>query len=134
MLQSARPSISLAKCLFGLVVVSLAEGYAPVGEYLYVPDLTSLRLCGYAADTASCMGWYQEKFPHPTYDLTVPLCPRTILKRVVELVHPLSITEYQVDPTSLQRCTEKRQSRISRWHRDRVYPLKIYQPHYRLQP
>jgi glutamine synthetase len=87
-LESPRPSISITKCVFGLVFITLAPGFSALGEYLYVPDMNTLRLCPYADGHASVMGWFEEKVPVKGPDgipsVTVPLCPRTTLKRVVE--------------------------------------------------
>lgn len=85
MLKSQRPSVSIAKCVFGLVFISLAPGFSALGEYLYVPDMNTLRLCPYAPGHASVMGYFEEKDPiGPNSTFTVPICPRTMLKRVVE--------------------------------------------------
>lgn len=87
-LESNRPSISITKCVLGLVFISLAPGFSSIGEYLYVPDMKTLRLCPYAPGHASVMGYFEEKLPikgpggEPT--VKVPLCPRTTLKRIVE--------------------------------------------------
>lgn len=85
LLKSSRPSVSITKCVLGLVFISLAEGFSPIGEYLYVPDMNTLRLCPYAPRHASVMGYFEEKEPiGRDLSFTVPLCPRTTLKRVVE--------------------------------------------------
>ncbi|EDR06660.1 uncharacterized protein LACBIDRAFT_299691 [Laccaria bicolor S238N-H82] len=86
--SSARPGVSITKCALGLVFLSVADGFSPIGEYLYVLDLSSLRLCGYQPRHAAIMGWFQEKTPLPgrngRLSYEVDLCPRTILRRVVE--------------------------------------------------
>ncbi len=90
MLQSPRPGAAVGKCIFGMVNVGFAEDFSLMGEYLYVIDPTTLRLCPYEEGIASVLGWFQEKAPvlgpdgHPT--LEVELCPRTTLHRVVECV------------------------------------------------
>jgi glutamine synthetase len=87
-LESPRPGISIAKCVFGVVFITLVPGFLPLGEYLYVPDMNTLRLCPYADGHASVMGWFEEKVsvkgPRGIPSVTVSLCPRTTLKRVVE--------------------------------------------------
>lgn len=89
-LASPRPSVSLAKAGLGLIFISVAKGFSAVGEYLYVPDLSSFRICPYAPGHAVVMGWFEEKIPvhgldgNPT--LKVGLCPRATLRRVVEYV------------------------------------------------
>ncbi|KAI1798339.1 glutamine synthetase/guanido kinase [Ganoderma leucocontextum] len=79
-----RPGIGVSKVAFGLVGLKLAPGFGPVGEYLYVPDLRTWRVCTYAPGHASVVGWFQEKSPSPAAGLAVPLCPRTILARLVK--------------------------------------------------
>jgi glutamine synthetase len=81
LLASARPGISLTKASLGLVFLTLAPGFSAAGEYVYAPDLSTLRRCPYAPGHASVMGWFQEK-NGPSME--VDLCPRTILRRVVE--------------------------------------------------
>ncbi|KAL4257888.1 glutamine synthetase family protein [Pleurotus pulmonarius] len=87
-LQSPRPSISITKSILGLVHLTLVEGFSPIGEYLYVPDITTLKLCGYAPGHATVMGYFEEKTPKQdipkSLEYKVDLCPRTILNRIVE--------------------------------------------------
>jgi hypothetical protein len=67
-----------------------AEGFSACGEYLYVPDLSTLRLCPYASNEAVVLGWFHEKTPYPGSDnklsVEVPLCPRTTLTRILSYV------------------------------------------------
>lgn len=90
LLQSRRPGLCLAKASLGLVDLKLAEGLETPGEYLCVPDLTSLRVCPYAPGEASVMGWLQDKNPvskpgnNPTFE--VDICPRSLLARAVKYV------------------------------------------------
>ncbi|EGO03198.1 hypothetical protein SERLA73DRAFT_119022 [Serpula lacrymans var. lacrymans S7.3] len=88
LLKSSRPSISVTKCVFGLVFLALAPGFNAVGEYLYVIEISTLRLCSYAPGHAVVMGRFEEKVPimSPSHSLSVqvPLCPRTTLRRVTE--------------------------------------------------
>ncbi|KAI0324637.1 FLU1-II [Cubamyces sp. BRFM 1775] len=79
----SRAGVGLVKAVLGIVGLHIAPGFGAVGEFLYVPDLSSWRVCTYALGHASVMGWFQEKVPHPTKGLTVDLCPRTILHRLV---------------------------------------------------
>jgi hypothetical protein len=89
-LQSSRPGLGVAKAALGLVELVMAEGFGLTGEYLCVPDLTSLRVCPYAPRHASVMVWLQEKTPAPGPDgkltVDVDLCPRTLLSRVLKYV------------------------------------------------
>jgi hypothetical protein len=88
LLASSRPGITVTKCVFGFVINRAASGFGPVGEYLYVVDLTSMRLCPYAPGHISIMGWFQDKVPAPGRILGtgVPMCPRSTLNRIVECV------------------------------------------------
>lgn len=61
-----------------------------MGDYLYALDLSSIRICSYARGHASVMGWFEEKVPVTGQEghrsIEVDLCPRTILRRLVEYV------------------------------------------------
>ena len=87
-LASRRPSVSMVRGALGVVSIALAEGFSSTGEFLYLVDMDSLRVCTYAPGHASVMGWYEEKVPIrgvdgiPRFD--VDLCPRTTLKRIVK--------------------------------------------------
>jgi glutamine synthetase len=87
-LDSPRPSVGIAKAALGLVFHGIAEGFSMIGEYLYVPDLTSARVLPYAPGHVSVMGFFEEKIPlpDPLGDITlkVSLCSRTTLQRVIE--------------------------------------------------
>lgn len=86
-MQSARPGIGVPKVTGGFVYLSSAEGYGSAGEYLYVPDMSSMKLCPYAPGTASVLGWLEEKDPYqgPDGQMTVrtAVCPRTKLRDLV---------------------------------------------------
>lgn len=88
LLDSPRPSVSITNSVLGQVFITLVPGFSPVGEYLYLPDMNSIRLCPYAEGHASVMGWFEEKVPVKGPDgnmtLTVPMCPRSTLRRIVE--------------------------------------------------
>ena len=86
LLKSERPAISVPTAVFGLINLQMAEGFAPIGEYLYVPDLNTIRICPYAEGHASVFGWFQEKVPPPSGSLEVELCPRTLLKKLLQYV------------------------------------------------
>ncbi|TFY57374.1 hypothetical protein EVJ58_g7058 [Rhodofomes roseus] len=81
--ETARPGVCLSKVTLGLVGVNMAEGFSGTGEHLYVVDLNSFRLSPYAPGHAVLMGWFQEKTPLPNGSLATPLCPRTLLKNIV---------------------------------------------------
>lgn len=87
MLQSARPGIGIPKVTGGFVYLVTAEGYGAAGEYLYVPDMSSLRLCPYAPGTASVFGWLEEKdaYKGPDGQMTAKtlVCPRAKVRDLV---------------------------------------------------
>ena len=88
LLKSSRPGVGIAKATLGLVYLNLAPGFTPIGEYLYVPDMKTLKICPYAPGHASVMGWFHEKTPIPGPDgnlsALVDICPRTLLDRIVK--------------------------------------------------
>jgi len=88
LLSSSRPGITMTNCIFGMALAGnrVAPGFGPVGEYLYVVDLASIRLCPYAPGHASIMGWFQDMTPAPgrVLGMSVPMCPRSVLQRIIE--------------------------------------------------
>ncbi|KAL4245772.1 glutamine synthetase family protein [Abortiporus biennis] len=83
--SGGRPGVGVTKATFGLVHLNMTPGFSPTGEYLLVPDLQSFRICGsFAPGHAIIMAYVQEKVPQPDVGLDVPLCPRTLLRRVVD--------------------------------------------------
>lgn len=87
-LQSERPGFAMAKVTMGLVYLFTADGFSAIGEYLYVPDLSTLRLCPYAPGHASVLGIFEEKSPYlgsnGIKSVDVSLCPRSILGRIIK--------------------------------------------------
>ena len=128
LMSAPRPGIGVTKAAFGLVGASLAPGFSGTGEYLYVPDLSSIRPCGYATGHASLMGWFEEKLPSVENTgredaLKVPLCPRGLLRDVVKYVC-LKFAILVVD----NRWSQQRQRtgrRISRRSRDRIHSPQV---------
>ncbi len=114
LLQSRRPGLCIAKASLGLVDLELAKELEIPGEYLCVPDLTSLRVCPYAPGEASVMGWLQDKNPaskpgnNPSVE--VDICPRSLLARVVKYV-VLAVLVSRVNML-LQRSTNRIQRRL----------------------
>ena len=88
LIKSTRPGVGVAKGSMGLVYTKVAHGFSAAGEYLYVPDLSTMRICPYAPGEAAVMGWFHEKTPYIGAEnkLTVDVlsCPRTNLKRIVQ--------------------------------------------------
>jgi hypothetical protein len=105
---TTRPSISIAKVTLGIVGITTAEGFSAQGEYVYIVDWSTVRICGYAEGHASVMGWFEEKVPMPgRMDVGVELCPRATLRRIVESVLvSLIIYIQQLIPISQRRQTE----------------------------
>lgn len=96
LLHSSRPGVSITKACFGLVFLALAPNFTGTGEYLYVIDQSSFRVSPYAPGHASVFGFFQEKEPHPQYGLEVPLCPRKLLKDIVERAETQARVSYLV--------------------------------------
>jgi hypothetical protein len=94
LLGASRPGVGVTKAVLGLIGLSLAPGFSGTGEYLYTPDLSSIRLCGYAPGHASLVGWFEEKLPIPNQvgkdSLEVSLCPRGLLRGIVKCVAQMS--------------------------------------------
>jgi glutamine synthetase len=89
LLSAPRPGIGITKAVLGLIGPSIAPGFSATGEYLYTPDLSSTRLCGYAPGHASLMGWFEEKVPtqeNDSEDVFSTPCPRRLLKGIVKYV------------------------------------------------
>lgn len=94
LLRSSRPGISLARAVLGLTLgTRIAGGLGDgVGEYQYVFDLKSLRICGYAPGHACVMGYFEVKNSEDELDIDgepiseLPMCPRSALRRIVECV------------------------------------------------
>jgi hypothetical protein len=91
-ISASRPGVGLTMAALGLVGASLAPGFSGTGEYLYTPDLSSLRYCGYAPGHASLLGWFEEKLPtresaEREDALKVPLCPRGLVRDIVKYVY-----------------------------------------------
>ncbi|KZT22877.1 glutamine synthetase/guanido kinase [Neolentinus lepideus HHB14362 ss-1] len=86
LLKSSRPGITIGKIVFGLVFLDTAEGFGPTGEYLYVPDMKTLRRCPYAEGHAMVLGYFEhkDKYSSGMDSLEVDLCPRTVLRRVMQ--------------------------------------------------
>jgi len=80
------PTTTLTTASLGLVGRMLADGFSVTGDYLFEVDLSSLRLLPYIPGHAMVFGWLKPIHIGPEPQLTDPLCPRTILKNVVEYV------------------------------------------------
>ena len=80
---SGRPGVSVVECVLGMVGLKLANGFSGAGNYLYVADLSSMRLCAYAPGHAMLFGWFQNAQVGPERPLEYYLCPRTLLARQI---------------------------------------------------
>ncbi|KAL5483506.1 hypothetical protein ACEPAI_8738 [Sanghuangporus weigelae] len=86
------PGITITKVTLGLAYLAMAEGFSATGEYVYTPDLTSTRLLPYAPGHANVFGWFEEKQVEADdvkvkaneNEFEVSLCPRTVLRRIVQ--------------------------------------------------
>jgi len=76
---SGRPGVSVVGCVLGLVGLKVANGFSASGGYLYVADLSSMRLCTFAPGHAMLFGWFQHADVSPGRPLEYDLCPRTLL-------------------------------------------------------
>ena len=88
LLEGNRPGIAVAKVSLGIVYLSVAAGFDPMGEYLITPDLSTIRPCPYEPGHASLVGWFEEKAGAVDSQgqpvVQVDLCPRGMLRRIVE--------------------------------------------------
>ncbi|KAG7094107.1 hypothetical protein E1B28_007723 [Marasmius oreades] len=88
LIQSNRPGVNIANVAIGLIYLITPPGFLSIGEYIYAPDLSTLRPLPFAPGHLGVLGHLEEKAPYtgPDGKLTVhvPLCPRSLLKRVVE--------------------------------------------------
>ncbi|KAI0089339.1 FLU1-II [Irpex rosettiformis] len=82
LLKTPLPGIPTSYASLGMVGIRVAPGLSDRGELLYLIDPSTFRLCTYARGHAVVMGIFREKTPTPQYGLEVPICPRTLLKRV----------------------------------------------------
>ncbi|KAF7354211.1 Glutamine synthetase/guanido kinase [Mycena venus] len=100
MLASPRPSIAIAAAILGVVYLHIADGFTTDTEYLYVPDMSSVRVLQYKPGHASVLGWFEEKTAVVGSDgqlsSQVDLCPRRILHQVAETARDVSEVEFLV--------------------------------------
>ena len=81
--SSGRPGVSVVGCVMGLVGLRLVNGFSAAGGYLFVVDLSSMRLCPHAPGHAMLFGWFQNLQSGPEQSLEYDLCPRTLLARQI---------------------------------------------------
>ncbi|KAJ7593597.1 hypothetical protein C8J56DRAFT_924631 [Mycena floridula] len=97
LMKSNRPGVNIAKVGLGLVYLMMPEGFTGIGEYLYVLDISTLRILrGVGPDggsVAAVLGRFEEKNALRDGPL-VKVCPRTLLGRLVDDAKPT--TEFLV--------------------------------------
>lgn len=103
LLEDGKPtSLSIAKPALGLLQNdTLVEGASPTGEYRLHPDLSSLK-SGPINGQVSVYGDFKEHDGS-----SVALCPRSLLKRVVEVAaqHGLSfLLGFELEFVLMERC------------------------------
>lgn len=78
--------MSIPKACLGVIGDECAPGFNATGEYLFEPDLSTIRPCGLAfPGHINIMGFFTEKVKAAEKtDFRVTLCPRTQLLNVVE--------------------------------------------------
>ncbi|KAK7059078.1 hypothetical protein VNI00_001702 [Paramarasmius palmivorus] len=88
LISSNRPGVNVANVSLGLIYLITPPTFSAIGEYLYAPEIATLRPLPFAPGHFGVLGHFQEKTPYAGPDgaltVDVPLCPRTVLKRVVE--------------------------------------------------
>ncbi|KAJ6570168.1 hypothetical protein DFH09DRAFT_1246990 [Mycena vulgaris] len=100
LLNSNRPGVNIGKVCLGLVYLTVAPGFLPIGEYLYAIDITTLKPCPFAPGHAAVLGQFEEKTAIPGADgnltVKVDLCPRTLLRRIIDEIKQSHQTEFLV--------------------------------------
>ncbi|GAW00809.1 glutamine synthetase guanido kinase [Lentinula edodes] len=86
LMESNRPGVNVGQVALGLVYLTIAEGFHPIGEYLYVPDLSSLRILHGVGKSPifGILGKFKNKSPEGKKSgVEVEMCPRTALSRII---------------------------------------------------
>ncbi|KAJ7039586.1 hypothetical protein C8F04DRAFT_1209020 [Mycena alexandri] len=89
LMKSNRPGVVVAKASLGLVYLTVVPGFLPTGEYLYALDLATLKPCPFAPGHMAILGQFEEK-------TAVNLCPRSLLRRILEQTKQITNTEFLV--------------------------------------
>lgn len=88
LLASNRPGVNIAKVCLGLIYLVTSPGFSSIGEYIYALDISTLRPLPFADGHLGVLGQFEEKTPYQnpngSTSVQVNLCPRTLLKRIVE--------------------------------------------------
>ncbi|KAF5387245.1 hypothetical protein D9757_006859 [Collybiopsis confluens] len=100
LVQSKRPGVNVGQVVVGLLDLITPPGFSAIGDFLYATDLPTLRPLPFAPGHMAVLGNYEEKLPYRDssgkMSVSVPVCPRTLLKRVVEEAQTSSQTKFLV--------------------------------------
>ncbi|KAJ3805737.1 hypothetical protein F5876DRAFT_81451 [Lentinula aff. lateritia] len=99
LMESNRPGVNVGQVALGLVYLTIAEGFHPIGEYLYVPDLSSLRILHGVGKSPifGILGKFENKSPEgEKISVEVEMCPRTALSRIIREVRTNCSAEFLV--------------------------------------
>ncbi|KAF8827170.1 hypothetical protein HHX47_DHR5000569 [Lentinula edodes] len=99
LMESNRPGVNVGQVALGLVYLTIAEGFHPIGEYLYVPDLSSLRILHGVGKSPifGILGKFENKSPEGKKSgVEVEMCPRTALSRIIREVRTKCSAEFLV--------------------------------------
>ncbi|KAJ7575129.1 hypothetical protein C8J56DRAFT_901585 [Mycena floridula] len=87
LMKSNRPGVNIGQVGLGLVYLMVPEGFSGIGEYLYVIDISTLRILrGVGPDggsVAAVFGRFEEKNALRDGPV-VKRCPRTLLGKLVD--------------------------------------------------
>ncbi|KAG7098495.1 hypothetical protein E1B28_000439 [Marasmius oreades] len=100
LVQAKRPGVNFAKVALGLIYLITPPCFTSIGEFYYALDLSTLRPLSFAPGHLGLLGYVEEKTPYNGPDgnptVQVPLCARSLLKRVVEDTKKNFKTEFLV--------------------------------------
>ncbi|KAJ3931975.1 MAG: hypothetical protein NXY57DRAFT_1005092 [Lentinula lateritia] len=99
LMESNRPGVNVGQVALGLVYLTIAEGFHPISEYLYVPDLSSLRILHGVGKSPifGILGKFENKSPvGEKSGVEVEMCPRTTLSRIIREVRTNCSAEFLV--------------------------------------
>ncbi|KAK1219579.1 hypothetical protein PQX77_017700 [Marasmius sp. AFHP31] len=91
LMQSNRPGVNFVKIALGMVYLitpPTSKSFSVAGEYICVPEMSTLRPLPFAPGHLGVLSHLEEKAPYKGKDgkmtVEVPLCARSLLKRIVE--------------------------------------------------
>ncbi|KAK1230790.1 hypothetical protein PQX77_006104 [Marasmius sp. AFHP31] len=90
-MQSNRPGVNFVEIALGIVYLitpPTSKSFSVAGEYICVPETSTLRPLPFAPGHLGVLSHLEEKAPYKGKDgkmtVEVPLCARSLLKRIVE--------------------------------------------------